>query len=269
MKITVFTSNQPRHLALINRLAEISELTYAIMECNTVFPGRVQDFYNKSAVMQNYFSQVIAAEKNVFGGLTFLKPNVRSLAIKSGDVNLMAQDQLKDALHSDVYIVFGASYIKGWLIDFLVAQQAINIHMGVSPYYRGSSCNFWALYDASPHYVGATIHRLSRGLDSGAMLYHALPKFNGDTPFLFTMRAVEAAQLSLVARIEDRTLLNYTPQLQDKQLEMRYTRNIDFTDQVAGEFLERGMDTKQLEKLLMSTAQPDLLHPFLSVAYKG
>ena len=30
--------------------------------------------------------------------------------------------------------------------------------MGVSPYYRGCDCNFWALYDNNPHLVGATIH---------------------------------------------------------------------------------------------------------------
>src|SRR5690606_39404976 len=69
---------------------------------------------------------------------------------------------LADALDSDVYVVFGASYIRGPLIDYLVARGAINIHMGVSPYYRGSSCNFWALYDGRPEYVGATIHKLSR-----------------------------------------------------------------------------------------------------------
>ena len=43
---------------------------------------------------------------------------------------------------SDVYVVFGTSYIKGEIVDFLVKQKAINIHAGVSPYYRGTDCNF-------------------------------------------------------------------------------------------------------------------------------
>ena len=55
MKITVFTSNQPRHIALVNRLAKISETTYAILESNTVFPGQIQDFYKKSEISQKYF----------------------------------------------------------------------------------------------------------------------------------------------------------------------------------------------------------------------
>ena len=73
------------------------------------------------------------------------------------------------------------------MIDFLI-KDAINIHMGISPYYRGSSCNFWAIYDGNPSYVGATIHLLSKGLDSGDILFHCLPKpLNNDGVFDFTM----------------------------------------------------------------------------------
>ena len=90
--------------------------------------------------MQEYFSNVITAERKVFGEITFLPSNVRTVALKSGDLNMTSKAQIADALSSDVFVVFGASYIKGWLIDFLVEKNAFNIHMGLSPYYRGSSC---------------------------------------------------------------------------------------------------------------------------------
>ena len=67
MRITVFTSNQPRHISLIKNLALIADEVFAIQECNTVFPGQVEDFFKRSDVMQNYFSNVIDAEKEVFG----------------------------------------------------------------------------------------------------------------------------------------------------------------------------------------------------------
>ena len=80
--------------------------------------------------------------------------------IKQGDLNSLEKD-LNFALKSDLFIVFGSSFIKNeWLINFLI-KKAINIHMGLSPFYKGSSCNFWALYD-NPEHVGATIHYLSR-----------------------------------------------------------------------------------------------------------
>jgi hypothetical protein len=46
MKITLFTSNQPRHLKLIQKLSKISSELYVISEVTTVFPGIKSDFYS-------------------------------------------------------------------------------------------------------------------------------------------------------------------------------------------------------------------------------
>ena len=243
MNITIFSSNQPRHLNIAREFSRIAEKVYFVSEVNTVFPGRVADFFRKSEVMQAYFSNVIESEKKIFGDIGFLPHNVNTLALKSGDLNGLESEQLMDALSSDVYIVFGASYIKGWLIDFLVENDAFNIHMGISPYYRGSSCNFWALYDNNPAYVGATIHMLSKGLDSGDMLFHCVPKLHrDDTPFDFTMRSVLVAQRGLVDAVESDEIFSMPRVVQDSSKEVRYTKNNEFTDEVAGEFLGRDLD---------------------------
>ena len=94
----------------------------------------------------------------------------KNLSIKLGDLNMLDRPTLSDALQSDVYVVFGASYIRDWLIDFLVNIITINIHMGLSPYYRGSS--LWALYDNNAGYVGDNTP-VGQGLDSGDMLFTA------------------------------------------------------------------------------------------------
>jgi hypothetical protein len=239
MRITLFTSNQPRHIALVESLASMATEVFAIQECNTIFPGQMQDFFAKTPVMQDYFSRVIAAEREVFGDVRFPPPNVRQLAIKMGDVSRLDMTTLEPAFRSDVFVVFGASYIKGPLCDALVERRAINIHMGVSPYYRGSSTNFWAMYDRRPQYVGATVHLLSRGLDSGPMLFHALPQADAVDPFEFGMRAVRAAHRALVEHLKNGTFFDLLPVAQDRSKELRYTRNADFTDEVAAEYLAR------------------------------
>jgi hypothetical protein len=261
MKITIFTSNQPRHISLISKIAGIADKVFAIQECNTVFPGAVADFYRKSETMQEYFSRVIAAEGAVFGGIGFSPPNVRTLSLKDGDLNGVDKSVLAPALDSDLYVVFGASYIKGPLIDFLVERRAVNIHMGVSPYYRGSSCNFWALYDGNPGLVGATIHLLSRGLDSGNMLFHALPKPQACDPFLLGMRAVNAAHAALVDAIVSGAVFDCAPAVQDKSREIRYTRNKDFTDEVAREYLDRRLDANKIGDLLRASPAREFLRP--------
>ncbi len=239
----------------------MSEVTFAVMECTTVFPGMVQDFYNKTETMQRYFANVIAAEKSLFGEINFMRPNVRSLSLKSDDLAFTQAPQLQEALQSDLYIVFGAGFIKGWLVDFLISKKALNIHLGLSPYYRGSSCNFWALYDRKPEYVGATIHLLSKGLDSGPILYHALPRFTDDNPFEFTMRAVEVAQTSLIKQILNTNIHRLEPRVQDKNLEIRYSRNAEFNDEVAAEFLGRLWSNRDLASLFKQASQPELINP--------
>ena len=257
MKITLFSSCQPRHLNLARELAKVADEVFLISEVTTIFPGKVDDFYKRSDTMQEYFGQVIKAEKKVFGEIGFLPDNVKTLSMKLGDLNRTSPDQLADALKSDVYAVFGASYIKGWLIDFLVEHNAYNIHMGISPYYRGSSCNFWALYDGNPSYVGATVHMLSKGLDSGKMLFHCVPKLaEGDTPFDFTMRSVSAAHSGLVKAIGSGEIHQMERIVQDREQEVRYTRNADFTDEVAREFLDRRLDLSGTEM-----KYPELLNP--------
>ena len=257
MKVTLFSSNQPRHLHLATELSRVAETVYLVSEVNTIFPGQVGDFFKKSDTMQEYFQHVINAERKVFGDIGFLPDNVRTLSIKSGDLNMLSQAQLEQALGSGVFVVFGASYIKGWLIDYLVGREALNIQMGISPYYRGSSCNFWALYDNNPAYVGATIHMLSRGLDSGPMLFHCIPNLiEGDTPFDLTMRSVAAAHKGLVDAIESGEIFSMPRVPQDREREVRYARNADFTDAVAREFLDRDMTIAKGD-----LAYPELLKP--------
>ncbi len=264
MKITVFTSNQPRHLALIESLAEVADVIYAVQECNTVFPGQVNDFFKKSEVMQKYFQHVLAAEKEVFGKVRFLPENVRQVAIKSGDLNKLETSILAPSLQSDCYVVFGSSFIKEPLIGFLVGKKAYNIHMGVSPKYRGNSCNFWALYDGRPEYVGATIHLLTQGLDSGPILFHALPKSESVDGFVLGMKAVQAAHTGLIKFIQNGFKTEFSPVTQDKSLELRYTRNTDFTDQIASEYLLSKLHSAaDIKSALEKRDMNEFIRPFL------
>ncbi len=264
MKITVFTSNQPRHLALIESLSTVCDEVFAVQESNTVFPGKVEDFFRRSETMQEYFQRVINAESHVFGHPRFTPTRARSLVIKSGDLNMLGMDVLAPALSSDLFVVFGSSFIKGPLCDYLVEHRAYNIHMGLSPYYRGNSCNFWALYDQKPEYVGATVHMLSKGLDSGPMLFHALPQAETESdPFVIGMLAVRSAHEGLVCSIRSGQLLEMEPVAQDKNLEIRYTRNRDFTDDVASRYLANLPKREELLEGLRRRDTSKLLRPFI------
>ena len=98
--------------------------------------------------------------------------------------------------------------------------------MGISPYYRGTDCNFWAMYDNNPHLVGSTIHLLTKGLDSGPILYHALSKLKTSNPFEYTMSTVKSAFHSLKKKLMDKSIFTYTPLIQDiKKRNKIYKKN--------------------------------------------
>ena len=251
MKITIFTSNQPRHINLINSLSKVSKKCFAIVEGKTIFPGQVKDFFNKSFLMKKYFKEVDRAEKKFFNNSKFILDQVNTKFIKHADLNHLKKSDISDALKSNVYVVFGSSFIKGWLLDFLIKNKAINIHMGISPYYRGSSCNFWAIFDNNPHLVGSTVHLLSKGLDSGKILYHALPSKKFNDSYEYTMSSVKSAHSSLAKRIENRSIFKYKPIKQDLNLQIRYTKKINFNDNILKKFFKKKINKKNLKKSLM------------------
>jgi len=263
MKITLFTSNQRRHATLINMLAQVAEEVFVIQEVNSIRPGIVKDFYDNSETMGRYFRHVIAAENEIFGTLPFLANNVRSMSIKFGDLNDISLSDIDICLHSDVYVVFGASWIRGDLAQHLIDHDAINIHMGVAPFYKGSSCNFWACYDSRPDLVGATIHRLAKGLDNGPILYHVIPKPQETDPFPLGMQAVKAAFECLQTHLRDGSLFKTEPIEQIADSCIRYTRNADFTSEIAETYLTRNLKGADIMKMFENKRELEFIRPYI------
>ena len=86
---------------------------------------------------------------------------------------------------------------------------------------------------------------LSKGLDSGPMLCHALPVFKTGERldgFALGMRAVQSAFNVVVELISSQRWKEVELVNQDRSRELRYSRNSDFTDAVAGEYLRRVKD---------------------------
>ena len=255
MKITIFTGNQTRHNFFINLLSNISDELFVIQECNTIFPAHLESHYKVSETMKIYFDRVKKAQ-NFFFGNTYIKSNkkINLLPIKLYDLNKLNLSKISDFLNSDIYLVFGSSFIKGELVNYLIEKKAINIHMGIAPFYRGADCNFWAIYDNNPHLVGSTVHLLSKGLDSGEILFHAISNIKND-PFEYSMSTVKSVFKSIISKIEDNSLLTLKSHSQKKNLQIRYSVKDDFTDTVVKEYMMKKinlMSKKFDDKLLIN-----------------
>lgn len=260
MKITVLTSNKRRHNYFVNLLSNCCDELFVIQENSTIYPGINKGSYNVSKVTEEYFKKVINAEVNLFGNtfIDSLKGNIKILPLGVGDINNEKILSFENFFKSDLYIVFGTSYIKSKLINFLIKHKAINIHMGISPYYRGTDCNFWALYDNNPHLVGATIHLISKGLDNGPVLYHAISNLKDD-PYNYSMSTVKAAFYSLEKKIKNQTIFKIKSINQNKKKELRYSKKVDFSDEIILDFNKKNINIKQKKFDLSLFKEPFLL----------
>ncbi len=242
MKITVFTSDSNRHINLINILANLCSKLYVIQE-----QRRSQKNYDGVDIVHKYFNNVYLAQEKIFPESEILNnKKIKLLSIKSGELSNLKLKNIAEYLESNLFIVFGASYIKGDLIKFLEKNRAINIHAGISPHYRGTDCNFWALYDNRPHLVGSTIHLLSEGLDNGPILYHAMPEININ-PFEYTMSSIKSAFISLSQKIEDGSIFKIEPVVQDFTKEIRFSKKKDFNSNIVEKYFRKNINLENIK----------------------
>ena len=94
-------------------------------------------------------------------------------------------------LKPDVVVCQGTTLVR----DRTIANvpYALNIHAGLSPYYRGSRCTEWALAWGDILNIGVTVHRLTKDIDGGAILGQArVPILPDDDVFSINSRITAA-----------------------------------------------------------------------------
>ncbi len=90
------------------------------------------------------------------------------------DINAPDSVAVLRDLNPDVICVSGTRMVKAPVFDVAPSRGLLNLHTGLSPYYKGGpNCTLWCLANGEPQYVGATIHELDPGIDSGRLILTA------------------------------------------------------------------------------------------------
>lgn len=199
MRAILLTSTFLRHRFVANRVAERFDLAGVWLEDKSFEPLRYADNGEDERVIVEHFAARDASEEAWFGEHQRLQcAEGRVHHVERGGCNALDAIAAMRAASPDVVLVFGTGILKSDLIDAF-AGRIINLHLGLSPYYRGAGTNFWPLVNGEPEYVGATIHYLDAGIDTGPMIAHVRPEIRaGDGPHDVGNRAIEAAAGRLV-----------------------------------------------------------------------
>lgn len=91
-------------------------------------------------------------------------------------VNSVKCQDLLEALQPEIVVVNGTRIISSAIIG-CVKARFLNIHVGITPKYRGSHGAYWALSNDDPENCGVTVHLVDRGIDTGGILYQARINF--------------------------------------------------------------------------------------------
>ena len=94
---------------------------------------------------------------------------IKSKTQRVASVNEEACKILLQKINPDIVIVNGTRIISKRILQCCQAAF-INMHVGITPKYRGSHGGYWALYNNDPENFGTTIHFVDSGIDTGAVI---------------------------------------------------------------------------------------------------
>lgn len=86
--------------------------------------------------------------------------------------NEMCLQNLK-TLNPDIVIVNGTRIISNKILNCITAEF-INMHVGITPKYRGVHGGYWALVNNDKKNFGVTVHVVDSGIDTGKILYQTI-----------------------------------------------------------------------------------------------
>ena len=106
-------------------------------------------------------------------------------------------------IRPDIIVAYGCSIIREPLLRAF-PNRILNIHLGLSPYYRGSGTNVWAMINREPECVGTTFMYMDSGIDTGKIIHQIRARvFSGDTPHSIGNRLI-ADSVSCAATLVNR-----------------------------------------------------------------
>jgi methionyl-tRNA formyltransferase len=193
-------------------IREHPPLIYFANKINSEFPVSlvvIEKPYYANISLLNMFSKI--KKHGIYGSLIFLLKyklfKRKEKAFSYSDVfgnECMALNEnmpvmITDSVNSDtvfsrlveikpdLILDHGTAIVKDHILG--TSYLALNLHYGLSPYYRGMYTTEWALLNWDPYNIGVTIHQMSKHIDGGSIVTQKRVQINrNDTAALINMR---------------------------------------------------------------------------------
>ena len=150
--------------------------------------------------------------------------------IEKGNINNSLHVNNIIRLNPDIIVSFGCSIIKSELL-YRFKGRFINIHLGLSPYYRGSGTNFWPFVNNELQFIGTTFMHIDAGIDTGKIIHQIRAQINfNDNIHQIGNRLIRDSFIECTKIIKNFDRLAFMPQIIFNKQEEKYYRKKDFTE---------------------------------------
>jgi methionyl-tRNA formyltransferase len=179
LRVLFIGGSHRRHAYFLRTIAQHATVAGAIIEQREESiprpPAGIAEGDRSNFV--RHFEKRDEAERRYFTDASL--PDVPVHVATAATLNSDAAAVFARSLRADVALVFGSHLIRDPLFSAL-PRHTLNLHLGLSPRYRGAATLFWPFYFMEPTWAGATFHYLVAEPDAGAMVHQVVPGLHSD-----------------------------------------------------------------------------------------
>ena len=206
-KVLLMRANHLRHEALGSFLANHGYLSAEIIEKKSVSNTQF-----RTGIIESHMAAREQSEFDFFSPSISQAYKVPSIEISAGELNSHHVYSFLENIDFDLVITFGVSILSPHLIETLQGK-ILGIHLGLSPYYRGSGTNFFPFVNSELAAVGYTLMHLDEGIDTGPIIHQGrAPIVLGDSIHSIGNRNIRYMFLDIARILESNIDWNHTPQ---------------------------------------------------------
>jgi len=166
-KLVVLIGDDLRHQYFLFQLNSKHSISAVFIE-KSEYPQPIANTENEKNAWTWFFERRKAFEHETITPTLNIKTlnNPDIFHVKKNGLNsLKTLTRLKE-ISPDFIACFGTGILNEEILSNF-PDCIFNLHVGIPEHYRGSSCNFWPIYNSDLKNLGATVHIIEKGIDTG------------------------------------------------------------------------------------------------------